>query len=146
MATNWSRLTVVDLRAELKKRSMSTAGKKADLVERLTSAETEAEVEQTEAAPSEYLNTDNKDAPPTDAPTERENSPAPVPPAEPLQETIKKSPSPSPSPAPAATPAHEERDTDLSAQPPTMNTCPDGKRIIPFLHFTPITLFLTNPA
>ncbi|KAK0627248.1 hypothetical protein B0T14DRAFT_421921 [Immersiella caudata] len=42
MATDWSRLTVVDLRAELKSRGLPQGGKKADLVERLTLAENEA--------------------------------------------------------------------------------------------------------
>ncbi|KAM7200032.1 hypothetical protein V8F20_005453 [Naviculisporaceae sp. PSN 640] len=39
--TDWGRLTVVDLRHELKQRGLSTVGKKADLVERLTAAESE---------------------------------------------------------------------------------------------------------
>lgn len=153
MATNWSQRTVVDLRAELKKRGLPTTGKKADLVERLTIAE--AEVEQAEAAQSEQseqsddagvLNTENQDAPPIDAPAEQETNPALEPRAESPRETITKSPSPSPSPAPATIPAQEGRDTDLSAQPPTTDTCPDGKRIIPFFYFIPITVFLTKPT
>lgn len=43
MATDWSRLTVVDLRQQLKQRGLSTTGKKAELVQRLTAAETEAQ-------------------------------------------------------------------------------------------------------
>ncbi|KAK3318650.1 hypothetical protein B0H66DRAFT_246336 [Apodospora peruviana] len=41
MATDWSRLTVVDLRQELKRRGLPQTGKKADLVERLATADTE---------------------------------------------------------------------------------------------------------
>lgn len=140
MATNWSSRTVVDLRAELKKRGMSTTGKKADLVERLTTAEAETEVEQTEIAQDEgagVLNTDNQSASPADAPALESRAESP-------QETVTKSPSPSP--APAATPAQEGRDTDVSAQPPTTETSADGKMIIPIFYFIPITLFLTNPT
>ncbi|KAK4448082.1 hypothetical protein QBC34DRAFT_118525 [Podospora aff. communis PSN243] len=42
MATDWSRLTVADLRVELRRRGLPPTGKKADLVERLTSADNEA--------------------------------------------------------------------------------------------------------
>jgi len=41
MATDWSRLTVVDLRQELKRRGLAQAGKKVELVERLTLADDE---------------------------------------------------------------------------------------------------------
>ena len=41
MATDWSKLTVVDLRAQLKKRGLPQTGKKADLVDRLGNAERE---------------------------------------------------------------------------------------------------------
>lgn len=146
MATNWSRFTVIELRAELKKQGLPTTGKKADLVERLATAEAEAEAEQTEVAQSEdegVPGTDNHHAPPADAPT-ADAPTAPESRVESPQEAGKKSPSPSP--APAATPVQEGRDTDLSAQTPAIETRADGKRIIPFFHVVPITLFLTNPT
>ncbi|KAK1771622.1 hypothetical protein QBC33DRAFT_524217 [Phialemonium atrogriseum] len=43
MATDWSKLTVVELRAELKRRGLPQTGKKADIVERLASADAEEE-------------------------------------------------------------------------------------------------------
>ncbi|KAK3400092.1 hypothetical protein B0T20DRAFT_176408 [Sordaria brevicollis] len=53
MTTDWSKYTVVDLRQELKSRGLSQAGKKADLVERLTVDDQEAQTSQPEgdAAP-----------------------------------------------------------------------------------------------
>ncbi|KUI54923.1 Protein THO1 [Cytospora mali] len=44
-STDWSSLKVVELRAELQSRGLPTKGVKADLVKRLTEADTEAEVE-----------------------------------------------------------------------------------------------------
>lgn len=41
MSTDWSSLTVVKLKEELKKRDLSVAGKKAELVERLEQSDKE---------------------------------------------------------------------------------------------------------
>ncbi|KAK3323631.1 hypothetical protein B0T19DRAFT_210620 [Cercophora scortea] len=49
MTTDWSRLTVIDLRQELKRRGLPQAGKKADLVERLTTADAKDEQAEAEA-------------------------------------------------------------------------------------------------
>ncbi|KAL1877858.1 hypothetical protein VTK73DRAFT_8385 [Phialemonium thermophilum] len=54
MATDWSKLTVVDLRAELKRRGLPQYGKKADLVERLAGADEATGVaEEANAVPEE---------------------------------------------------------------------------------------------
>ncbi|KAK4141086.1 uncharacterized protein C8A04DRAFT_14384 [Dichotomopilus funicola] len=53
MATDFSRLTVVELRQELKRRNLSQAGKKADLVDRLTTFESEQAASEPEDHPME---------------------------------------------------------------------------------------------
>ena len=84
MATDWARLTVVDLRQELKRRGLSQAGKKADLVERLAVAENgetaqrddeveEAATEQ-DASPKDTQKRDTLDLDPR---AEKEPSPTP---------------------------------------------------------------------
>jgi hypothetical protein len=105
MAADWSKLTVVDLRQELKRRGLPQTGKKADLVERLETGDNEAParsqspVEQTdqaekaeEAAAAPQLQSPSVDAeapsPPTsepllsaatsDVPREKALSPAPA--------------------------------------------------------------------
>ncbi|KAK0636896.1 hypothetical protein B0T17DRAFT_605469 [Bombardia bombarda] len=62
MATDWSRLTVIDLRQELKRRGLPQAGKKADLVERLATAEESEENEEN----------DNEEVEPEEAAEDRE--------------------------------------------------------------------------
>ncbi|KAK5657746.1 hypothetical protein OQA88_2819 [Cercophora sp. LCS_1] len=64
MATNWSQLTVVDLRQELKRRGLPQTGKKAELVDRLTAAESEANDLE------EGTTSQTDDAPTTEPPTE----------------------------------------------------------------------------
>lgn len=62
MTSDWSKLTVVDLRQELKRRGLSQAGKKADLVERLTVDDQEAQVSQQEGdAPPEAEQEEDKE-------------------------------------------------------------------------------------
>ncbi|KAK4208442.1 hypothetical protein QBC37DRAFT_296691 [Rhypophila decipiens] len=145
MATEWGRLTVVDLRQQLKQRGLPTTGKKADLVERLTAAEskertdTEAspekpetgrEVNPEQAETSETIKSSPAPSPPASDPKIEEvgrletikNSPARSPPAsDPKPEEVErleptnKSPAPSP---PASNPTRGDVDTDESLNPP----------------------------
>ncbi|KAJ4392621.1 hypothetical protein N0V85_006925, partial [Neurospora sp. IMI 360204] len=120
MTTDWSKLTVVDLRQELKRRGLSQAGKKADLVERLTVDDQEAQTSQQEGdAPPEAEQEDDKehdkeqdqeaeatDAPvetaPEDEATKSSGSPAPSPVKAPSQEPQPEAASASPAPEPVA--------------------------------------------
>ncbi|KAM7202825.1 hypothetical protein V8F33_002483 [Rhypophila sp. PSN 637] len=144
MATEWGRLTVVDLRHELKQRGLPTSGKKADLVERLTAAESKERID-TEASPEqpeterevnlEAAETSKtiKHSPAPSSPAsdpkledvERleniKNSPARSPPAsDPKPEEVErleptnKSPAPSP---PASKPTRGDDDSDESLNP-----------------------------
>jgi SAP domain-containing ribonucleoprotein len=64
MTTDWNKLTVVELRAELKKHGLAQAGKKADLIDRLSAA-----------VANEIPNEANKEANDDDQPTEPQNEP-----------------------------------------------------------------------
>jgi hypothetical protein len=74
MTTDWNKLTVAELRVELRKRSLVQTGKKADLVERLSSYSETGDAEDAtapadEAQPSEPQPTESPAEPESNAPT-----------------------------------------------------------------------------
>jgi len=62
MATDWNNLTVVELRNELKRRGLAQSGKKAELVERLTTTDNnESGNQQLDQHPAENVNQENQE-------------------------------------------------------------------------------------
>ncbi|KAK3954525.1 hypothetical protein QBC32DRAFT_404126 [Pseudoneurospora amorphoporcata] len=113
MTTDWSKLTVVDLRQELKRRGRSQAGKKADLVERLTVDDQEAQTSQQEGdAPQEAEQEEDQEqgqeaeatsaSAPEDEATKSSGSPPPASVKAPSQEPQPEAASASPAPEPVA--------------------------------------------
>ncbi|KXH60212.1 SAP domain-containing protein [Colletotrichum salicis] len=73
---NWSKQTVVQLKAELKRRGLATAGLKQELVERLTTSDEATEEETQEEAQEEAQ--EEEEAPPEPEPQPAESAEAPA--------------------------------------------------------------------
>ncbi|WYZ45310.1 hypothetical protein EsH8_VIII_000626 [Colletotrichum jinshuiense] len=71
---DWSKQTVVQLKAELKRRGLAVAGLKQELVARLTEHDTEAVAQEAEASPEPASQSAEQSAEPAEAPAE----PAPI--------------------------------------------------------------------
>ncbi|KAK0643657.1 hypothetical protein B0T16DRAFT_187386 [Cercophora newfieldiana] len=116
MATDWSRLTVVDLRAELKRRGLAQAGKKADLVERLVLADGEAPNDEKPAEQPDDA-TAAEDTPKKEL-LERETSPPKeTDSTQPIETPIDTAPTSEPPAGPPSTSANEAANADATPEP-----------------------------
>ncbi|KAF9881865.1 SAP domain-containing protein [Colletotrichum karsti] len=130
---DWSKQTVVQLKAELKRRGLAVAGLKQELVTRLSEDDATAAVAENEAEPSEPEPAEDPEPQPVEhkepteptEPLEPTDDPAPAPVDDAPKEVASTEAEPASTPAPAPTeseaPRSEPKPVDELAAPPDSN-------------------------